>query len=235
MAKFNMKHITRTSGLKAFMKSQRKKKVNISVDFLEGIRRYTHKLVVDLSTDAKESGVDLDKWSANIFKTKKPKPGSRALLSRTEIDLLVKKLKVKMSTDFFKGLDSHIVYVCSASVVGTKETTVRDLVTDVKKVVVTDSHYSNPDSRKPITEDEIEIASGDEIPVVEVGVKNSYKIGYSVQVQGVEFDGTFYLKTGYKKKKIEQSVTNAIVNRLKQAGINGEPVVSINEIVGVQN
>lgn len=214
----DLKRLTRTWGVKVFMKSQRKVKTNVSEEFLELIRHYAHKLL--------KNEIDFSNFNSDgkvLCLYKKP------LLDRKEVQKVIGK--AEMSKGYWLNLNYHIAHICASSVkaIGT-DTTVKVLVNS-KSVVVKPGFViegTKTGRFSSQTENESNIPQIlDDIPVVEVGTKISHEIPFTVTIQGVSFDGTYRVRSGYKPKKLAQSVENSIVRQFALIGIHEKPVVEL--------
>lgn len=203
----DLKRLTRTWGVKVFMKSQRKVKTNVSEEFLQSIRHYAHKL---LKNETDFSNFNSDGKVLCLYK--------KPLLDRKEVQKVIGK--AEMSKGYWLNLNYHIAHICASSVkaIGT-DTTVKVLV-DSKMPIGKVSEFT----AKQVTESSEPL---DDIPVVETGMKVSHEIPFTVTIQGVSFDGTYRVRSGYKPKKLAQSVENSIVRQFALIGIHDKPEVEL--------
>lgn len=207
MTKLNLKHLMRISVVKKFMKSQRGKKTNISTEFLELLQRYTYKTLVELcqfSSDSKQK--KLNKLPGQFKRIK----CDIVLLSRTEVNKIVKKARLQMSSKFFKEFNDHIAYISSISIKETKDITIKKMLL-ASVIALVDSVTDAP---QVVTE---ALIKG----------QQSMEVHYKVEIQGVAFEGRYFIRSGYDKKKLEKSVSNAVKRQLKMIGVLESPVVKI--------
>lgn len=206
MTKLNLKHLTRISVIKKFMKSQRERKTNISTEFFASLQRYTHKTLVEMRGDGKKIGV-LPKHFQQLY------CGHTPLISKTEVQKILKKDKIQMSGKVFKEFNDHIAYVCSISTKGTRDITIKKMLL-VTIADMVDSVAGEPQDVQ-------------EAPIASTGEQQSMEVHYEVTTQGVSFEGIYNVRSGYGKKKLELSITSLVIRQLKSLGVLGNPVVQI--------
>lgn len=212
MTKLNLKHLTRISVIKKFMKSQRERKTNVSTEFFASLQRYTHKLLVEMKEEPsfwkgkKMVGLPVRFTQLDSgFKT--------PLVSKTEVQKILKRTKIQMSSKAFKEFNDHIAHVCSISTKGTRDITIK------KMLLVSVADMIDCVAGKPQDVQEASVAA--------TGEQQSMEVHYEVTTQGVSFEGVYNVRTGYKKKKLEVSIINLVVRQLKSLGVLGSPVVQI--------